>query len=201
MFNLPALNPRNDSSVANNFLTGRNLVNTFNGQNASTPINNQFLSQLGLNSSENFGADLGTVPTTNNFLSGIGNQTTGGSGGLGLTSAASTAANGADQAGTFSGLDDFLFGSTNPQTGETTGGAAAPLVGLGQGIFNGFLGNKQLNLAKDQFEQRKNEFRKNFRAQAKRTNAQIRDRQRARLANDPSRRSVEEAVAQDGINF
>lgn len=209
MFNLPALNPRNDNSVTNSFLTGNNLANTLNGQNASTPINDQFinqLSQLGLGSvastAGNTG-DLGVVPTTSSFLSGAGPESVGsiagGSGGLGLSSGA-TGANAVGEAGTFAGLGDFLFGST-AEDGSQTGGAALPLISLGQGIFNGFLGNKQLNLAKDQFKQRKREFSKNFEAQAKITNGRIRDRQRARLANDPSRRSIEEAVRQDGINI
>ena len=96
----------------------------------------------------------GAAPTTDNFMSGV---MPGGGGGDG------------------SGMREFLFGD-----GDGAGGAAMPMISLGKGIFDGYLGMKQVGLAKDQLRENKSQFEKNFDNQVQTTNTQLRDRQRRR---------------------
>jgi hypothetical protein len=74
--------------------------------------------------------------------------------------------------------DGFL--STEKQQGW-----GMPAMGAAQGIFNAWMGMKQYGLAKDQLAEGKRQFGLNYDAQRSTTNAQLEDRQRARLASNP----------------
>ena len=95
---------------------------------------------------------------------------------------------------------DFLFGSTNNQTGIKTNGALGTGLGILQGLGSAYMGMKQYGLAKDQLQFSKDAFNKNYAAQAKMTNASLMDRQRARVAANPGAyQSVGDYMAQNGI--
>lgn len=74
-------------------------------------------------------------------------------------------------------LDKF-----NSATGEKTQGWGMPAIqGIG-GLANAYLGYQQLQLGKSQLEQNKKIFNLNFGAQSQTLNAQMEDRQRARVS-------------------
>ena len=86
--------------------------------------------------------------------------------------------------GTQSGSTDWLsldgmFG----KAGQPGWGGLA--LGVGQGLFNGYLGMQQLGMAKKAFGENQRQFNLNFDAQKRTTNAALADRQRARLASNP----------------
>jgi len=82
-------------------------------------------------------------------------------------------------------------------TGQGWGGMA---LGAAQGIFNAYMGLKQYGLAKDQFAESKRQFGLNYDAQRNTTNAQLADRQHARLASNPGAyQPVAEYMSQYGI--
>ena len=58
-------------------------------------------------------------------------------------------------------------------------------LGLGQGLFNGYLGLQQLGMAKKALGENQRQFNLNYDAQRRTTNAALADRQRARLASNP----------------
>ncbi len=66
-------------------------------------------------------------------------------------------------------------------TKETPGWGNTALQGITAGL-NAYLGMKQLKLAKDSLNENKHQFRTNFEAQRKTTNAALSDRQAARNA-------------------
>jgi hypothetical protein len=78
---------------------------------------------------------------------------------------------------TMAGLKD-AFGTTK-EPGWATG-----LLGAGQGLLNGWLGMKQYGLAKDKLAESKRQFELNYNAQQAMTNADLEDRQRARVASN-----------------
>ena len=58
-------------------------------------------------------------------------------------------------------------------------------LGVGQGLFSGYLGLQQLGMAKKAFGENQRQFNLNYDAQRRTTNAALEDRQRARLASNP----------------
>lgn len=73
-------------------------------------------------------------------------------------------------------------------------------LGLGQGLFNGYLGLQQLGMAKKAFEENRRQFNLNYDAQRRTTNAALADRQRARLASNPGAyQSVYDYMNQYGV--
>jgi hypothetical protein len=128
-------------------------------------------------------------------LSGIFGGTTGGDNGKGLVnfpgfggggSAGAPTANGGG--GLFSNLFNrqSLFGGTDMNTGISTGGWAPVALGAGQAIFGALQGNKATKLAEDQFKEGRRQFDLNFNAQRQTINSQLEDRQRARVASNPT---------------
>jgi hypothetical protein len=79
---------------------------------------------------------------------------------------------------------DSAFG-TEDALGNKTQGWAGPALQGADTLANLFMGMKQYGLAKDMFKQSKNEFNMNWDAQKQMTNAQLEDRQKARLAANP----------------
>ena len=57
-------------------------------------------------------------------------------------------------------------------------------LGVGQGLFSGYLGLQQLGMAKKAFGENQRQFNLNYDAQRRTTNAALEDRQRARLASN-----------------
>lgn len=80
---------------------------------------------------------------------------------------------------------DGLLGKTLPD-GTKIQGWGGLALGAGQGLMNAFLGMQQYGLAKKTLEENKRQFQLNYDAQRTTTNAALEDRQRARLAANPS---------------
>ena len=73
-------------------------------------------------------------------------------------------------------------------------------LGLGQGLFSGYLGLQQLGMAKKAFAENQRQFNLNYDAQRRTTNAALEDRQRARLASNPGAyQSVGDYMNQYGV--
>jgi hypothetical protein len=73
-------------------------------------------------------------------------------------------------------------------------------LGAANGLMNGFMGMKQLGVAKDQLAQSKRQFDINFGAQKKLTNSRLEDRQAARVASNPGAyQSVGDYMKKNGI--
>jgi hypothetical protein len=95
--------------------------------------------------------------------------------------------------------DSGFFGSTAADGAKTQGWGGTAL-GVGQGIANLYMGMKQYGLAKDQLAFSKDQFNKNYAAQQKTINAQMQDRQAARVASNPGAyQSVGDYMKQNGI--
>jgi len=69
--------------------------------------------------------------------------------------------------------------------GLETQGWGMPALGVAKGLFDGWMAMKSYGLAKQQLAEGKRQFGLNFDAQMKTTNAQLEDRQRARVASNP----------------
>lgn len=81
-------------------------------------------------------------------------------------------------------FDDMgWFDKTNSDGTKTQGGAGLAL-GTAQGLFNAWMGMKQYGLAKQQLAEGKQQFALNYDAQRTTTNAQLQDRQNARIAGN-----------------
>ena len=80
----------------------------------------------------------------------------------------------------------LLFGGTDGATGDVSKGALPVGLGLLKGFGDSYLGMKQLDLAKDQFDFQKDAFNANFGNAASLTNTQLADRQRARVSANPT---------------
>lgn len=74
------------------------------------------------------------------------------------------------------------FGLDNMLGPNGWGGLA---LGVGQGLFSGYLGLQQLGMAKKAFGENQRQFNLNYDAQRRTTNSALEDRQRARLASNP----------------
>jgi len=67
-------------------------------------------------------------------------------------------------------------------------------------LLQGYMGLKQLDMAKDQLDFQKQAFEKNYNAQRQRTNTQLRDRQKRRYYENPDYyASVDEYMAKNGV--
>lgn len=84
-----------------------------------------------------------------------------------------------------SGFLGSAFGRTNPD-GTKVNGWAPTALGVGQGLLGAYSAMQQYGLAKDQLEESKRQFDLNFQNQRKTLNTQLEDRQRARVASNPS---------------
>ena len=99
----------------------------------------------------------------------------------------------------FGGLFDNFFDTTDANGIKTQGWGGLALSGL-QGLGNSYMGMKQYGLAEDALKEQKRQFNINYEAQRKMTNAQLSDRQRARVASNPGAYTSEaEYMKQWGI--
>lgn len=102
---------------------------------------------------------------------------------------------------------DPFFGAANfngtpgaPGTGDSSGDKGKAFLGLVQGIGGAYMGMQQYGLAKKMFAENKRQYEQNYAAQRQMTNAQLEDRQRARIAANPGAyQSVGEYMNQYGI--
>lgn len=79
-------------------------------------------------------------------------------------------------------------------------GWATGLLGAGQGLMNGWLGMQQYGLAKDKLAEGKRQFELNYNAQRTMTNADLEDRQKARVASNPGAyESVGSYMSKNGV--
>lgn len=78
-----------------------------------------------------------------------------------------------------------LLGGKDAQ-GNFVNGSLPVGIGALSGLTSAYLGWQQFNLAKDQLAQSKKIFNLNFGAQAQSVNTQLEDRQRARVASNPT---------------
>ena len=93
---------------------------------------------------------------------------------------------------------DSLFDKT--ENGVKTQGLAMPLIAGGSALMSGIMGYKQYGLQKEALKQTKKEFDLNWGAQQKTVNSQLEDRQRARVAANPSAyQGVGEYMKKNGI--
>ncbi|HVH91550.1 MAG TPA: hypothetical protein VM783_09205 [Candidatus Acidoferrum sp.] len=121
----------------------------------------------------------------------------------GLVASAPTMNVGADPSGwsAFSNWmgDSGLLGKRLAD-GTQVQGWGAPLLGAASGLANSYFGMQQLKLARDTLNANKEQFRLNFDASKNTTNAQLQDRQRARVASNPGAyQSVGDYMNQYGI--
>lgn len=106
---------------------------------------------------------------------------------------------GANNGGFMSNLFGSMFDTTDANGIKTQGWGGLALSGL-QGLGNSYMGMKQYGLAEDALKEQKRQFNINYEAQRKMTNAQLSDRQRARVASNPGAYASEaEYMKQWGI--
>lgn len=92
-----------------------------------------------------------------------------------------------------------LMGFKDP-TGFQTMGWGPAVFGMGKSLFDGWLGMEKLDLAKDSLNFQKDAFSKQFENQRTLTNAELRDRQAARVASNPTDyASVADYMRQNGV--
>lgn len=97
------------------------------------------------------------------------------------------------------GFMDGMTGYTQADGNQVNGWGGLAL-GTMQGLASGYLGLKQYGLAKDQLNESKRQFQLNFDNQKKLTNAELEDRQTARVASNPNAyRSVSEYMGNNGV--
>jgi hypothetical protein len=99
-------------------------------------------------------------------------------------------------------LDGMLGTTKTGPNGVTTQtqGWGMPALGVASGAFNAWLGMKQYGLAKKQLAEGQKQFGLNYDAQRTTTNAQLEDRQRARVASNASAyQSVGDYMGANGI--
>lgn len=83
-------------------------------------------------------------------------------------------------------MKDSGFLGSRDANGMQTQGWGGLALGAAQGLMNGFLGMKQYGLAKKQFNFQKDAWNQNMANQKKTINTQMEDRQRARVAANPT---------------
>ena len=77
-------------------------------------------------------------------------------------------------------LQDNGWLTTKDKDGIEKQGLLDPILGIGQGLMNGYLGMKQYGMVKDQFNFQKDSWNKEYAAQRNTINSQMADRQNRR---------------------
>lgn len=104
----------------------------------------------------------------------------------------------------FGGMGKPTFGQSafgfTDKNGVKTNGWAGAALGLGQGLLQGYQGMQQYGLAKKAFKEGQRQYNQDYAAQKQLTNANLEDRQRARVAsNSGAYQSVSEYMEKNGI--
>ena len=95
---------------------------------------------------------------------------------------------------------DKLMGGVDQKTGKEFAGFGSGLLDIGKTGLNAWLGFKQLGHAEDALDFQKKAFSQQFENQRKLTNAQLADRQRARVHHDPNTSlSVDDYMKKYGV--
>ena len=98
------------------------------------------------------------------------------------------------------GKENGLLSSIDAKTGLKTPGMLDYGIGALSGLGNLWMGMQNYGLAKDQLKFQKDAYNKNYAAQAKTTNANLEDRQAARVASNPTAyQSVSDYMAKNRI--
>lgn len=135
-----------------------------------------------LDSMLNYGGPAQSIATDTDVMSRLGNF---------------NFAAGAESPGFFS--MQGLLGGTDANGVKSAGWGGAALGAL-QGLGNLYSGMKQYGLAKDTLNENKKQFELNFGAQRKSVNSRLEDRQRARVASNPTGyQSVADYMKTNGI--
>lgn len=79
-----------------------------------------------------------------------------------------------------------FINTRDPISGQMGHGWGGLALGAGQALMNALMGMRQYGLAKRQFEFQKNAWNQNMANQRKTVNTQLEDRQRARVAANPT---------------
>ena len=94
---------------------------------------------------------------------------------------------------------DKMMGYTDAD-GMKTNGWGNMALGSAQGLFNGWMGLQQLDMAKKNLSENKRQFNMNWGAQKNLTNSRLESRQKQRLANRPGEyRSVDDYMSTYGV--
>ena len=92
------------------------------------------------------------------------------------------------------------FGGKDAQTGNLSPGILPVGIGALTGLVGAYTGLEQLQVAKNNLAFQKEAFNKNFANQAKLTNSQLADRQRARVMDSPGAyESVDDYMNKYGV--
>jgi len=91
------------------------------------------------------------------------------------------------------------FGGTDPISKLHNSGWVSPLLRLGKGGLDAWLGIQKLGLAKDDLKFQKDAFSKQFDTQKTLTNTEMEDRQRARVSFSPAAESVDSYMARNRV--
>jgi hypothetical protein len=84
--------------------------------------------------------------------------------------------------------------------GNRTDGWGGMALGVAQGLSGAFMGAKQYQLAQDALSENKRQFGMNYANQSKTINAELEDRQRARVASNPGAyQSVGDYMQKNGV--
>lgn len=94
--------------------------------------------------------------------------------------------------------DSGIIGGTNAD-GTKFDGWGGPAIGLLQALNAFSMGNRQLKLYKSMLDDSRNQFAMNYGAQRQALNTRMEDRQRARVAANPTAESVESYMARNRI--
>ena len=94
--------------------------------------------------------------------------------------------------------DSGVIGGTNAD-GSKFDGWGSPVVGLLQALNAFSMGNRQMKLYKNAADDARKQFAMNYGAQRQTLNTQMEDRQRAAVAANPHRESVESYMARNRI--
>lgn len=126
-------------------------------------------------------------------------QNLGTPGGNGSYNPLNLAAGNAAQLPTDISLMDKIFGYKSPD-GIQHNGFGETALGVGNSLLNAFMGYQQLGIAKDQLSESKRQFDLNYGNQKTLVNSQLEDRQRARVASNPTGyQSVSSYMDKNGI--
>jgi hypothetical protein len=92
-----------------------------------------------------------------------------------------------------------IFGRINPETNSWENGWGGQAVGAASALGQTFLGFKSYQMAQKQFKQNKKEFAMNWEANKRITNANLSDRQNARVAANSNAQDTKSYMQQNGI--
>lgn len=146
------------------------------------------LTPLGVSTSYNSG-----IPSISDYITGNYMQSAGLSLNGDVTPGSTLSGVTADTGGFMGSLKKFGDWSANNQALLGLG------VGLANGLFSFYQGNKSMNLLEKQFKNQEQTNERNYQNQRQMVNSQLADRQRARVASNSSYMGVDEYMKKYGV--